>query len=78
MKTETFDKAKELLERIDHIEKVLIYLKDVQNSKLFITMRESGFVSRPKEEKITDSELIFVIEAYEKEKEKLNQEFCLL
>lgn len=78
MKTETFDKAKELLERIDHIEKVLIYLKDVQNSKLFITMRESGFVAHPKEEKITDSELIFVIETYEKEKEKLNQEFCLL
>lgn len=78
MKIETFDKAKDLLDRIDHIEKVLIYLKDVQDANHFITMRECGFVSHPKEEKITDCELAFVIEAYEKEKEKLNQKFCLL
>jgi hypothetical protein len=78
MITETFDKAKELLDRLNHIEKVLIYLKDVQASKHFITMMECGFVAHPKEEKITDSELTFVIEAYEKEKENLKQEFFLL
>jgi hypothetical protein len=78
VKIETFDKAKDLLDRIDHIEKVLIYLKDVQDAKHFITMSECGFASHPNEEKITNSELAFVIEAYEKEKEKLSQEFCLL
>ena len=76
--TEVFEKSKKLLDRIQHIEVVLEYLLHTKDANHFIQMTECGFVSHPREELIKEEEVPFFIEAAEKEKRRLEQEFKML
>ena len=78
MTTEKFETARKLLDRIKHLESVLEFLYHVEVTNHFITMREEGFVSHPLEERIKEEDVPFVILAFEKEKERLKQEFKAL
>lgn len=75
MNKENFEKAKKIESRIKHIDNVLNFLISVNNSTTFVNMIESGFTSKPKEEKMEREDLVFVIQAYENEKERLNKNF---
>ena len=85
MNEERFEKAKEIKRSIAHIDGVLVFLKEIQNSAIerqkndiVIHMSHAVFAPEPKSETIFVEDLTFVISAYEKEKQRLSQEFARL
>ena len=85
MNEERFEKAKEIKRSIAHIDGVLVFLKEIQNSAIerqrdgtVIRMSHVALVPEPRSETIFVEDLTFVISAYEKEKQRLSQEFARL
>lgn len=74
MEIQKYNKATEILKNIEHIDKVLEFIKSVKKSGLTIMMRECGFVAHPENVVLEKWEFDSLIETYESIKKKLKQE----
>lgn len=74
MDIQKYDKATEILKNIEHIDKVLNFIKSVKKSGLTIMMRECGFVAHPESVMLEKWEFDDLIETYETIKYRLEQE----
>lgn len=74
MEIQKYNKATELLKRIEHISRVLEFINGVKSSGLLITMWESGFVSHPERITLDEWQYDYLIETYKCIKRKLEQE----
>jgi uncharacterized protein YjgD (DUF1641 family) len=74
MEIQKYNKATEILKNIEHIDKVLEFIKSVKKSGLTIMMRECGFVAHPEDVILEKWEFDSLIETYENIKKKLEQE----
>ena len=74
MNIQKYNEATEILKNIEHIDKVLRFIKNVKCSELTITIRECGFVAHPEYIVLERWELDSLIETYENIKKKLEQE----
>lgn len=74
MDIQKYNKATEILNKIEHINKVIEFINNVKRSGLLITMWESGFVSRPDRITLEEWQYDHLIESYEYIKRNLKQE----
>lgn len=78
MDIQKYNKATEILKNIEHINKVIEFIRSIKNSGTTIRMEESGFVSHPESVMLEKWEFDDLIETYEAIKYRLERELAEL
>ena len=73
-----YDMATAFRKRIEHVDRILIFLRNVQERDLIILMQETGFVSRPEKFICEKADIETLIRAFENDKKELEEAFNAL
>lgn len=81
MTEETYNRLKDIKRDIAHIDEVIMLCESILDNPGHegydkkAVIKEIGFISHPREVYITNDELIVIIEAFYKKRERLQNEF---
>ena len=78
MELSKYERATLFRKYIDHIDKLLVFLNNVQEHDLVLRMEETGFVSRPEFFICEKTDTSVLISAFEREKQELEEAFAAL
>ena len=78
MELSKYERATIFRKSIDHIDKILVFLNNVQEHDLIIKMEETGFVSCPELFICEKTDTDVLIRAFEREKKELEEAFAAL
>lgn len=70
-----YERAMLLRKRIEHVNKSLLFLSNVQQHGLRIIMQETGFVSRPEKFICEEADTNVLIKAFESDRRELEKAF---
>ena len=78
MEMSKYDRATSFLKNIEHIDKLIEFLRNVLERNLTISMEEAGFMSRPEYFICEKVDIEVMILAFEREKKELEEAFKAL
>lgn len=80
MTDDTYKRAVDITNRINHIDELLSFIENHYKSCLSPTMnlREVGFIAHPKESTLDKKDIKCLLDSLENNKRKLEQEFRML